>query len=157
MKDNNKFLPDVEMPKRSIGYITKEERYQFQYPIIMKYLRKKVSGWSVGDYLSRIGGKNIALYAMTEFTELAYEDLTCNDSKVTVVCICDKNFTKFTDGYRGRDVIGLADMAELYRKKEIDKILVCSIFHINEIVREILAQGVDLDDIISISTAIYNE
>jgi len=157
VNEAKKILPMVEIPKRDDNYVSKEERYQFQYPIIMKYLKKKVSGWNVADCLANMGGKKIAIYAITEFAELVCEDLKQNDKQVEIVCICDRNYTKFEGGYCGKEVIGPQEMIERYHKKEMDKILVCSIFHVNEIINELLGRGVELDDVISITTAIYNE
>ena len=89
--------------------------------------------------------------------QLVCEDLKRNDKKVEMVCVSDRNYLRFARGYCGRKVVGPQEMIEMYRRKEIDKILVCSIFHVNEIINEFLCQGIDLDDIVSISTAIFSE
>lgn len=138
------------------GYIGKEERYQYQYPIIMRYLNNKINGWNVGDFLYEIGGRTVALYAITEFTELVINDLKRCDKPIEVVSICDKNSKKYEDGFHEYEVTDMDNLLALYQSKRVDKILICSIFHVNEIYADLMERGIGLNDLISVNSAIFN-
>lgn len=149
-------FPKVREIKCSPDYIGKEERYQFQYPIIMRYLKNKISGWNIGDFLYEIGIQKVALYAITEFTELVINDLERCSKPIEVMLICDKNSKKYEEGYLEYEVTGIDNLLAYYKSKKIDKVLICSIFHVNEIFSDLMERGIRLDDMLSVNSAIVN-
>ncbi|HCL04325.1 MAG TPA: hypothetical protein DHW61_18265 [Lachnoclostridium phytofermentans] len=154
LKDNGDFhwLPDVVCNNIN-GIVTKEIRYEYQYPLIMKYLKMKIAGYSVGDFTRKINVNRIALYAITEFTDLFIDDLKTYDEQL-VVTVADKKADKYPNGYKKYDVIFPQELYRLYEQKQIDCILVCSIFHENEVIKELLKIGFDINDLITVGTAI---
>ena len=137
-------------------YIMLNERYQYQYPIIMQYLKNKIQGWGIDRFFIETGVKRVAFYAITEFTELACDDLQNKPSFIELAYICDKNYQKFAMGYKGYQVVGIEKLVKDYHAGIIDQIVVCSIFHINEIFEELLKRGVRLDNLISIINIIFS-
>jgi hypothetical protein len=150
-------FPTVQEPIISDdNYIDTVERYQYQYPIIMRYLKNKINDWNVGDFLYEQGAHKLVLYAITEFTELVIEDLKRCEKPIKIASICDKNNQKYIDGFQKYKVIGIDELVAGYESKKFDKILICSIFHANEIFTGLMERKIKLEDMISVSTAIFN-
>ncbi|TCL58122.1 hypothetical protein EDD76_107238 [Kineothrix alysoides] len=156
-REKTNMFPKIQEPIfKDNNYIDIAERYQYQYPIIMKYLKNKIDGWNIGDFLYEQGAQKIALYAITEFTELVAEDLEKCDKSIKIVAICDKNNQNHRNGFHQNEVIGIDKLVEEYESKKIDKILICSIFHANEIFYDLMERKIKLEDMITVSTAIFN-
>lgn len=150
-------FPTIQEPIFSKDkYINTAERYQYQYPIIMRYLKNKINNWNIGDFLHEQGAYKVVLYAITEFTELVIDDLNRCENPMQIASICDKNNKKYIDGFHQFKVIGINELVAGYKTNEFDKILVCSIFHANEIYTDLMEREIKLEDIISINTAIFN-
>lgn len=148
-------FPTVQEVINKPNYVDVNERYQYQYPIIMRYLKNKIRGWGIGDFFEKNRVKKIVLYAVTEFTELVCDDLKNGDAFAELTYICDKNYMKFSEGYKGHQVVGIEKLLEDYEADEIEQIVVCSIFHANEIFEELLQRGIRLDDLVSINNIIF--
>jgi hypothetical protein len=150
-------FPTVQEPiKRNDKYIDTVERYEYQYPIIMRYLKNKINDWNIGDFLYEQGAQKIVLYAITEFTELVIEDLNRCEKPIKIEAICDKNKQKYIDGFQQYEVIGIDELVERYESKKFDKILICSIFHSNEIFADLMKLKINLEDMIAVNAAIFN-
>ena len=106
-------------------------------------------------FLNAIGLQKIALYAITEFTDLVYNDLFNSSSEIQIVYICDKNYRKFPNGFHLEKVIGIEELLKQYKDGKIDGVLNCSIFHENEVFRELISQGIQPKHIVSIVDCIY--
>lgn len=150
-------FPEVKGVVCSARSIDTDERHQYYYPIIMRYLKNKILGWNVGDFLYEQGVHNFALYAITEITRVVIMDLEKCNKPVKLNVICDKNYKKYSEGFFQHEVISITDLIDLYKMKKIDKIIICSIFYMNEIFGELMNGGVELEDVISINSAIFNE
>lgn len=146
----------TKIMERKNGVIAREERFEYQYPIILKYLKNKISGLNIGDFFDKIEGKNFAIYAITEFTDLVCDDLKSYDDSIKLVYICDRNYQKFCKGYKGYQVVGIDKMVKDYNARKIDKVLICNIFHANEIFEDLQNRGIALRDLVSINSAIFN-
>lgn len=150
-------FPTVQEPVfRDADYINTAERYQYQYPIIMRYLKNKINEWNIGDFLYEQGAQKIVLYAITEFTELVVEDLKRCKKPIKIAAICDKNKQKYIEGFQQYEVIGIDELMDGYESKKFDKILICSIFHVNEIFDDLMERKIELEDMISVNAAIFN-
>lgn len=154
-KTDFKVFP-TKIKERKSGVIEREERFEYQYPIIMKYLKNKISGLNIGDFFKRIEGKNFAIYAITEFTELVCDDLKLYDDSIRLVYICDRNYQKFCKGYKDYQVVGIDNLVNDYNAGKIDKVLICNIFHANEIFDDLQSRGIALKDLVSVNSAIFN-
>lgn len=141
----------------------RNERYAYQCPIVMKYLKNKLNGWNIGVFLQEIRVKKVALYAVTEFTEYvvrdleSFKNLKIKEATIDIVCICDRNYSKYKMGFHGCDVIGVDELTDAYKANKIDKILICSVFHVNEIFQDLMHRGVPLEDLISVTSAIFSD
>lgn len=136
------------------GYIGNEERYIYQYPIVMQYLKKKIDNRCVTDYLKSVGIERIVIYAATEFAELLVKDILNTDTDM-IWAVCDKKAKAIGKTYNNCKVISIDEMMIDYSNKKFDKIVVCSIFHKNAVIDELLEKGVDFDDILTAIQVIF--
>lgn len=157
MDVNGTVFPQIPATNVNKAKINREERYCFQFPVMIKYLKKKAMGWSIADFLQGIAVKKVVLYAVTDFTGIVLNDISGCAKEIEVVCICDKNSAMYQDGYENCDVINPDEMMDMYEKKQIDKILICSIMHEKNIFDDLMQRGIPLDDLISINAAIYRD
>ncbi len=136
------------------GYVGTEERYVYQYPIIMKYLKNKIANKKITDYLRGIDVDRVVLYAITEFTDLLIDDMV-DESPQMIWSLCDKKADKNGSLYKGFNMLNIDSMVSDYREKMFDKIIVCSIFHSNTIITDLVKRGVSMDDILTVTQVIY--
>ncbi|MBQ8197890.1 MAG: hypothetical protein IJZ76_00480 [Lachnospiraceae bacterium] len=156
MGENEKnIFPKVNKVLNNRNIVEIATRRQYQYPILERYLKRKIQGWSIGLFLNSINTKKIVLYAVTEFTEFAMLDLQNFNGDIEVLCICDRAAQSYAKGFCGASVVGVDQMMKMYENKEFEKVLVCTCSHANSVFSDLLSRGVNLDDIISISSAIY--
>lgn len=133
-----------------------EKKCIFHERILYRYLMRKIEGWSVKDFLEMEGIKNYALYAVTDFTTLFLKDLEQNGEAGASEIICDKNAEAFQFQYNNWPVILPDELADQYKDGKIDKIIVMSVLHENEIIDELLKKGILLNDIISFVSVLYS-
>lgn len=149
-------FPKVKEVVENPTIVDKYERAQYQYSIVMRYLRNKIAGWKITDFLRGIETTNLAIYAITEFTDLICEDMQNEPNSECVKYICDKNADKYGNGYGKYAVVNIDRLIADYKQKKIDKVLICSIFHVNEIFEELINRGIALEDLISVTNAIFS-
>jgi len=156
MKDRS-FPPVVQWDPQPHppGYIEPGEWFSYQYPIVKAYFQKLLGGWHLGDFLAGLGCKTVVLYAITDFAEFAARDLTQFTPEIQLKYFACNDAGRHPEGYLGKAVYGVERLAEDYRSRGIDKIVICNIFHANEIFDSLLAAGIRLEDLISICAAIY--
>lgn len=149
-----KMCPEIIALDLIEGYIGNDERYVYQYPIIMRYLKNKIANRKITDYLAQIGCNRVVLYAVTEFTDLLISDIS-NESSQMIWSVCDKKADEFGGVYKGCTMLNVESMISDYKDKKFDKIIVCNIFHANDIVTELVENGISMDDIVKVIEAIY--
>lgn len=135
---------------------TQEYRKIYQYPIVMKYLQNKIKGWNICDFFDAYGYKNVVLYAITEITELVKDDILFSDNQLESFSLCDSDAARFANGYSGRPVMDMNKLLEQYQCGEIDCIVICSLFHENEIFYALMQKGIPQSCIISITSIVYS-
>ena len=145
---DEKCFPDTVLIKHSINFIGQQERYIYQYPLVMEYLKKKIEGRKVKTFLKEIGANKVVLYAMTEFMELMVEELA-NDEKI-VYAVSDKIAERLVPQYSEMSIMDMERLLEEYKKHSFDKLVICSVFHRNEIIEELQKRGILLADMITI-------
>lgn len=146
--------PCVVSLEEGIGGLPRNERHLAQYPLIMKYLNNVLDGENSAEYFLREGTHRIALYAVTEFTELFIKEIE-KDGRVEIVAVGDRNYSGFGKGYRGYPVKSIQQIKSMYQKKEFDKILICSLFRENEIFRDLMNEGIAADDLVSVGMVLF--
>lgn len=140
----------------SLGIYAGAERDARIYPVIYRYLKNKIAGWNIGDFFNTLKKKNIAIYAVTEFADLMIDDLKAYDKDISVKNICDKNHINFPNSYKGINVVSIDVLVEQYIKKAIDIVVICSLFHENEIFDELVENNIEMRDIVSIVDIIFS-
>lgn len=136
--------------------VSRQERCQYQYPFVLQYLENKIQGKEIWDFLADAGFYNIAVYAVTEWTKMLCDDLSGHEEETQIVCVCDKRHTEFPRGIYGKEVVGIEEMVRQYEQGKVDGIVVCSVFHENEIICDLLEKGVRQQHIVSVISAIYH-
>ena len=98
-----------------------------------------------------------ALYAITDFTTLFVKDMKRNNGYGPEI-ICDKNAGNlcYMEEELGCVITFPKEMFHMYKNGGIQKIIVMSVLHENEIIDELLLGGVLLQDIISIVSVLYS-
>lgn len=142
-----------------VKIIPLRERKHYQYDLIKKYLENKIAGRKISDVLERAGYRNCVLYAIMDLTELLYKDMQNIDNQeceVRITHVCDKGYQKYSNGYYGVSIIGLKELKERYHAGEIDGIVICNVYRLNEIMDELLACGIKQEHMISAATLIHS-
>lgn len=135
--------------------ISYKERCLYQYEILQKYLDMKIQGISVGKILRRFGMKRIILYAVTDLLDLALKDILSEKGEFSIG-ISDKRFQRLGGTYEGMPVIPPQELKSLFEKNEADGIVVCNPIRENEIIDELLAEGIGLGKIYSLISLIFD-
>lgn len=145
------FLESSETQKRA----SYEKKCIFHERLLYHYLMKKIEGWNIKDFLEKERIEDYILYALTDFTNLFVKDLEKNGGRRPLF-ICDKNAEKFSYNMMGYEVSTLKKMIYLYKNGKVKKIIVMSVLHENEIITELLKEGMLLNDIISVISVLYS-
>lgn len=132
-----------------------EKKCFYHERFLYRFLTKKIEGWGVKNFLESEEIGQYALYAVTDFTNLFMKDLEKNGGKKPRI-ICDKNFNKFRRIIGGYVVSNPEELVDLYKSENIQKIIVMSIIHENEIMEELLKKGIQIGDMISIVSVLYS-
>lgn len=138
------------------GKASYEKKCIFHERLLYHYLTRKIAGWSVKYFLDKEDIRNYVLYAVSDFTTLFIRDLEQNGDIETRGMICDKNAEKFHFQFYDWQVILPEELVSQYKNGKIDKIIVMSVLHENEIIDELIKKGILLNDIISILSVIYS-
>ena len=136
--------------------VTQRERMIYQYPVVMKYLKNKVKGWSICDFLKIYEYKRVVLYAITEILDLIMDDMVSSGLLLEGVFLCDTNVEKYEKGYANHPVISVKALLQKYQEGEVDCIIVCSLFHENEIIKALMKQGIAQEQVISIASIVFS-
>ncbi len=157
---DKEIFPQITEVSYGQGRASYEKKCIFHERILYRYLMRKIEGWSVKDFLDTEGIKSYALYAVTDFTALFLKDLArnggadVNDTGTPVVC--DKNAAELQFRFHGHPVILPDKLAGRYKEGRTDKIIVMSVLHENEIIDDLLKEGILLNDIISFVSVLYS-
>lgn len=128
----------------------------FHEKLLYRYLILKMGGWGIKDFLDNEGIKNVALYAVTDFTRLFLDDLDKSNDRDISVMVFDRNVKAFPFGVNKQSVILPSELVYQYTNRKIQKIIVMSIVHENQIIDELTKKGISLNDIISFVSVLYS-
>lgn len=134
-----------------------DERILYQNTSMICYLKKRLQGKHLSEWLVRNGIKEVVLYAVTEYTELFILDFE-NEINNKVLCnkICDREYENYANGYMNKAVISIDELVKIYLEHKDICIIVCSLYHCNEIFDDLMSRGISLQNIISASNIIFN-
>jgi len=140
---------------RKPGIVEQDERYRYQYPIILKYLQSKICGKSIVDGFNIAKPGATALYSITDLTGLICDDLISLHSENIINYVCDKNAKAHKRGYKGYTVINPEELVSKYNDGEIEYVVVCNVFREHEIINELVSLGMPLNRIIHLIDIIF--
>lgn len=146
-------IVDVPVQEGKADY---EQKCFFHERVLYQYLSRKMDGFSVKHFLSMEQIENYALYALTDFTHLCIKDLSQNNKGSFPKLIADRDAGKNNCKIEGIVVVGPEELVSQYQQGNIDKIIVMSIIHENEIIDWLLKRDIRLDDIISFVSVLYS-
>lgn len=138
------------------GRASYEKKCIFHERLLYHYLTRKIEGWSVKCFLDTENIRNYALYAITDFVTLFIKDLEQNENTGASGILCDKNAKAFDFRFKDWQVILPEDLVDQYKNGKIDKIIVMSVLHENEIIDELIKEGILLNDLIPFVSVLYS-
>lgn len=153
MNNDKVIFPEVWSPKCT--YITKDEKYKYYYPIVIKCFDNVIQNKKTSAFFKGIGVKSIVLYAVNELSKYLCFDIE-NESDICVNYICDKNADKFPGTIYGKRIFDISYFCNDYKNSNVEKIVICNLLYENEIVQDLMERGVLLEDIILFPNVIYN-
>lgn len=153
----NKIFPQVNAFLVQHGIASYERKCIFHERLLHQYLTRKIEGWSVKKFLEEEKIKKYALYAVTDFTVLFIKDLERANGCNTQGIICDKNAVKFHYKVENWPVIPIDELICQYKNGLIEKVIIMSVLHENEIINELLDKDILLKDIISFVSVVYSK
>lgn len=148
-------FPSIKKCKYPTNIISYEEKCIFHEKILSKYLKRLVNGWSINTFFLNEKIEKYILYSITDFTEIVCDDLKHIELFVPGK-ICDRRASEYPEGYRGWEVVDIKKMIDLYQAGKVDKIIILSVLHENEIIDDLLCRGIDLNDLISLVNILWS-
>lgn len=132
------------------------ERQRTQYPILYQYLKRQMSDKPVLSTIRRLGLKRVALYALTDITELVLEELKSawDEFEICAACRNEERFEK--TGWRGLRVLGASELCRLEADGELDGVIVCNPPRENSIISDLLKLGFPLRKIYTIGAIVFD-
>ena len=126
---------------------TDYDRYICQYPVVDGLLRLVVNGGGVASFFEKNGISKIAIYGMSDLGKL-FADILLKEG-IKPICIIDKNPYRYSS-YKGIPVVGPYQIIDY----EYDCIVVALVHLYNSVLETLMAQGVDLDSVISLGSIV---
>ncbi len=152
---DTKIFPSLRITWPDEGKAGYEKKCLYHERLLYRYLQRKMEGWSVKQFFESENIDSFALYAVTDFTHLFLKDLGPDCRRQGLKAVCDRNAGMFRKQLGNYPVASPDELAGQYHGKAVDKIIVMSVLHENEIISDLLKKGILLDDIISVVSVLY--
>lgn len=124
------------------------EQYAYMHDTLMKWLKEKIAGGSLGRKLREMGILDVAVYGANELGRMACHDI---EGCVTVSAYIDKNAVRFQGMVDKKPVL---DLDHLELLPEDNYILVTPEFYFREIMEDLTDRGVEMNRILSLSMVV---
>lgn len=124
------------------------EQYAYVHDTLMKWLKAKIAGGSLGQKLRDMGVMDVAVYGANELGQMVCHDI---EDSVTVSAYVDKNAVRFQGMIDETVVLGLDDLTTL---PENCYILVTPEFYFREIMEDLTDRGIEMNRILSLSMVV---
>ncbi len=134
------------------GISSSEEWHRYQYAFLKQYCSKTLEGWSVLHCFEDVKAEEIGIYAATDFAEIALLDLKRYTDREIV--IADNSEKKQGTIIHGMKVLSKEELVRLYFTQDIKRVLVCSFFSVNEIMKDLMDSGIELEHLRTITSAL---
>lgn len=154
--NNEETFPEVDKNSIKTGILVGNQHEILYYPIVLKYLKNVLNGWHIVDFCMKMGKNKVALYAMTEFTDLILDDFSNSTSMDYIEGIYDRNSFNLNKNYRGIELNNVDTMLRNIKENKIDCIVICSFNNENAIFKELVEKKkVDRHMVFSISEILF--
>lgn len=124
------------------------EQYAYMHDTLMKWLKDKVAGVSLGQKLRGMGISGVAVYGANELGQMVCHDI---EDSVTISAYIDKNASRFQGMVDGKRVLDLEHLGLL---PEDCSILVTPEFYFREIMEDLTERGIVMERILSLSMVV---
>lgn len=124
------------------------EQYAYMHDTLMKWLKEKIAGNSLGQKLRDMDVSGVAVYGANELGQMVCRDI---EDCVTVSAYIDKNASRFQGMADGKSVLGLEQLELLPAD---DYILVTPEFYFREIMKDLTDRGIGMNRILSLSMVV---
>ena len=123
------------------------EQYAYLYDTLVKWVRAKVNGESIGERLKGHGINKVVLYGINDFGLIVYDDIK---DFVDVVAFIDKK-ADGSDSIAGKKMYGLEIVKELPKDCVF---LITPEYYFKEILEDLSELGISTDRMISVSMVV---
>lgn len=122
------------------------EQYAYMHDTLMKWLKNKINGISLGEKLLEMNVCRVAIYGANELGKMVYHDM--KNSAMSVSAFIDKNAEKYPESIEGIPVMGLPKISFLDKECYV---LVTPEYYFREILLDLLQGGISQERIISLA------
>ena len=129
------------------------ERNLHYYPYLLQCLENVQKRKSIVAFLKKNSIDRVGLYAINEFMDYIIRDIEIDS--LEELRVYDKNAQRYESGHLGQAVCDFDMLIEDYKNSLISKIIICNLYHANEIANSLICKGVKGEDIISVDMLIY--
>ena len=113
---------------------------------LMKWLKNKISGKSLGQRLLEMDISKVAIYGANELGKMVYNDI--KESGVLVECFVDKNADKYSSSAEEIPVIKPSEISLLEKESYV---LITPEYYFYEILTDLREKGITQERIISLA------
>lgn len=124
------------------------EQYAYMHDTLVKWLKEKIDGGSLGQKLQSMGISGVAVYGANELGRMVCHDI---EDSVMVSAYIDKNASRFQEMVDGKTVLDLDHLGLL---PEDSCILVTPEFYFKEIMEDLTERGIAMERILSLSMVV---
>lgn len=113
------------------------EQYAYMHDTLMKWLKNKINGKSLGQRLLEMDISKVAIYGANELGKMVYNDI--KESDVRVECFVDKNADKYSSSAEEIPVIKPSEISLLEKESYV---LITPEYYFYEILTDLREKGI---------------
>lgn len=132
------------------------ERQRTQYPILYEYLKRQVSDRPVLSTIRRLGLRRVALYALTDMTQLVLEDMRSAGDEFTVYAACRNEWRFEKTGWQGLKVLSASELCRMEDAGKLDGVIVCNPPKENCIISDLTKAGFPIKKVYTIGALVFD-
>ena len=150
---NNK---DEDIQSLLRRYVLKRHTNEFKerQRVIVELFKNSRAFERAGGLKEYIYNNNVCLYAYTDITKELINALSKCGGKKTVY-VSDRDIEKLKNSGFKR-ILSKDEMKRKYTSRLIRKVIICSLYYLNDIFDEMVAEGFDKSDLISVESVVWD-
>ena len=122
------------------------EQYAYMHDTLLKWLKNKINGKSLGQKLLEMDVDKVAIYGANELGKMVYNDI--KECGVWVECFVDKNADRYSSSTEEIPVIKPSEISLL---EEESYVLITPEYYFYEILTDLRKKGIAQERIISLA------